>query len=107
MPLSLDAPDASSTERYSLSDGAMVLPRKLDSRSAPILMQSLLSARGQPIKLDLSQVELLGLQCAMVLVSAAKTWSNDSQGLTPTNPSEHFEHDLQLLGLQIEDVSAP
>ena len=81
------------------TDPALVrLPPALDARVAEALTQDILALRGQPVRLDASDVERVGGLGLQVLLSARLTWRSDGLGFALINPSEAFQADCALLG---------
>lgn len=107
MPLSLETTEAASPDDFTMVGGRMELPRRLDTKRAPLLLAELKKHRCTEVRLACEHVELLGMQCAVVLASAAKTWRADDSSLVPEAPSTGFLRDLDLLGLDLKDISAP
>lgn len=81
------------------------LPEILDIRAASPLAGELLSARGQHVTVDASNVQKLGGQCVQVLLSARATWSADGYSLVVADPSEPFLDALSTLGIAVSDIS--
>jgi len=75
------------------------LPKSLDLRSASHLHAEFMAARGRPLTVDASGVDLVGAQCVQILVSAQQTWARDGIALTLSNPSQAFLDSLELLGV--------
>src|SRR4051794_14860067 len=74
------------------------LPAALDARVVDSLTRDLLALRGQPVRLDASEVERVGGLGLQVLLSARLTWCSDAQDLAIVNASEAFQVDCALLG---------
>ncbi|MEM9837669.1 MAG: hypothetical protein AAF830_00795 [Pseudomonadota bacterium] len=103
MPLSLE-PHDTTTESAELTTSDLVLPRRLDSKYAPELVRQLTDVRGSTLIVDAREVELIGMQCAIALASAVKTWCADDKKLEILGLSETGALDLRNLGLPLEDA---
>ena len=76
----------------------LALPAVLDIRAAEPLKVDLLALRGQPLTLDVSNVERLGGLCLQVLLSARQTWVADGQALTLTGDDAAFSDQWAAFG---------
>ncbi len=76
----------------------LALPAVLDIRAAESLKADLLGLRGQPVALDVANVERLGGLCLQVLLSARKTWVADGQALTLTGDAAVFSEQWAAFG---------
>lgn len=70
----------------------------LDIRAAEPLKADLLALRGQPVVLDVSNVERLGGLCLQVLLSARRTWAADGHALTLTGDAAAFSDQWAAFG---------
>lgn len=107
MPLSLDPDQTEPTHEPAAELPTIVLPRRVDARSVSTLHADIRLSRGAPLVVQADQVDLLGAQGAALFVSTAKSWAADGLHFEIKNPSENFLKDLSLLGLRVEDISAP
>ena len=71
----------------------------LDLGAAAALKAALLERRGADLRVDASEVQHLGGQCAQVLAAATATWAADGAALTFLAPSDAFQQGARLLGL--------
>jgi chemotaxis protein CheX len=78
----------------------------LDLNEASVLHDKLVSARGSDIVVDASDVERLGVQCAQVLVAAARSWAADGKSFLVENVSDAFDKTMRLIGIDGKDVIA-
>lgn len=76
-----------------------ILPDRLDSSAAPLLVSALRDRIGQPLVLDAGRVEVIGALAFEVMISAARQWAADGQSLTICRPSARFSAACQTLGL--------
>ncbi|MEM0929062.1 MAG: STAS domain-containing protein [Pseudomonadota bacterium] len=107
MPLSLDPKPNEETTDDAAAPPSISLPRRIDTRSVANLHADIRLARGAPLTVIADEVEMLGAQGAALFFSAAKSWAADGLHFEIKDPSETFVNDLSLLGLSIEDISAP
>lgn len=77
----------------------------LDLNEASALHGKLLGMRGAPLTIDASGVERVGVQCVQVLVSAVRAWEADGKAFTLSKASDAFTRTLQLIGVNIEQLS--
>lgn len=77
----------------------------LDLNEASAMHGKLLAMRGSPLVIDASAVERVGVQCVQVLASAARTWQADGKAFTLSKASDAFTRTLQLIGINIEQLS--
>ncbi|MBY0565071.1 MAG: STAS domain-containing protein [Hyphomonadaceae bacterium] len=75
----------------------MKLAPTLDLAAAAPLRQALLAARGQPLRIDASDVERLGALCLQVLLSAKLTWAQDGCAFSIAEPSGAFMEAARLM----------
>ncbi|MEM9010858.1 MAG: STAS domain-containing protein [Pseudomonadota bacterium] len=75
------------------------LAPRLTGAAAAELDAALRNHRGEDIVVEAGRVELLGAQCAQVLVSAMQTWRIDGARLSVEAPSAAFAADFRRLGL--------
>ncbi len=80
----------------------MQLPPVLDGQAAPALHQEFMQRRGKPLKVDASNVQLLGGQCLAVLLAARNAWAADAKPLVFEHGSDAFADTLELLGASLE-----
>ena len=76
----------------------LTLADTLDMTAAAPLCRDLLAHRGQPVRLDGSQVRRIGGQCLQVLLSAQTTWAGDDLAFEIIDPTDEFTDGLTLLG---------
>lgn len=74
----------------------------LDLNEAVGLHGQLLAMRGRDILIDASDVQRCGTPCAQVLMSAARTWSEDQKSYRLTGISDAFGKTMQLIGIDID-----
>jgi anti-anti-sigma regulatory factor len=82
-------------------DGDVVelpLPAVLDQKAAYALADSLLAARGHPVRLNGAAVQRLGGQSLQVLLAGRHAWAADGQGFVIAEGSEALTDGLALLG---------
>ncbi|WP_419909605.1 STAS domain-containing protein [Hoeflea sp.] len=79
--------------------GHLQLAENLDLTAVTPLHQSLLTARGDALVIDASEVERLGGQSVQLLLSASKSWTDDGVPFEIVNASENFLSALELLGV--------
>ncbi len=77
----------------------------LDLCATTPLVAELISARGNSLIIDASNVERIGAQCVQILWSTEKSWSVDEQSLKILNPTPAFETALRDLGVQLQSTS--
>ena len=80
------------------------LARSLNGAGLAALAEALLDRRGAALNLDASEVDHVGAQCLQVLISARNTWSNDRKPLKISDSSKAFTHDLELLGVPVDQL---
>ena len=83
------------------SGDTLVLSPVLDLRAAAPLAAAILTAHGNQLVLDGSNVEKVGAQCLQIIVSARKTWERDGLSLSIANPSRELEEAFAIAGLSI------
>ena len=84
--------------------GRLELAENLDLTAVAPLHQSLISARGDALIVDASQVDRVGAQCIQLLLSAKRSWDEDDVPFHIETPSETFVSALTLLGLEPESL---
>lgn len=87
------------------ANGTLVLPPILDLRSADTLKAALVSARGQALTIDASEVERIGGIGLQILLSAIRTWKADAQPLAFVNVAEEFSQQWQSFGAPLNDLA--
>lgn len=78
----------------------MHLPSVLDLKTAATVHQQFLAARGQPLRVEASQVERIGGLGLQVLLAARAAWAADGHKLVIMNMSKELETGLALLGVK-------
>lgn len=76
----------------------------LDLNEASVLHGKLLELRGEPIVIDASGVERVGVQCVQVLVAALRNWQKDGKAFSVTDASDAFDKTLKLIGIEIDQM---
>lgn len=76
----------------------LILPDKLDTAAAPLLLSELLAARGEALTLDAVNCRGVGAICAQILLSAQVAWRGDGFDFALQGHSG-ISNDLTLLGL--------
>lgn len=79
---------------------SLCLPRRLDSAAALQLVPALLPLRNRPLRIDASEVEVMGALAFEVLLSAARQWTDDGHVLTLSRPSDPVRAAARSLGLE-------
>ncbi len=80
----------------------MELPPVLDGKAAAKLLEGFLKRRGKALTVDASAVQVLGGQCAQVLLAARNAWAADGKALVFENGSETSTETLELLAANLE-----
>lgn len=80
------------------------LGSKLDTASTAALRDEILSAEGEDLILDGSQVEQIGGLTLELLISVGALWRQAGQSVTLNNPSDQLVDDLKRLGLTPDTV---
>jgi chemotaxis protein CheX len=75
------------------------LPEVLDLPAAVSLAAALLERRGRPTVVDAQLPQRPGAQCLQVLMSAIKTWADDSVPLAFVNCGPLFIEHVRFLGI--------
>jgi chemotaxis protein CheX len=70
----------------------------LDLRAAAPLRDALIEARGAPLCVDASRVEMLGGLCLQVLLAARHAWMRDGASFTITPRSAGFDAAITAFG---------
>ncbi|WP_284163081.1 STAS domain-containing protein [Frigidibacter sp. SD6-1] len=85
------------------ADGAapVMLDRRLDLTAAAPLRARLLALRGQPVRVDASEVALLGGLCLQVLLAAAAAWRGDVRPFRIAPRSAAFDAALASFALPL------
>ena len=83
----------------------LLLPDRLDSSTAEIVLREFISRRGRPLVVDAAGVRRVGAQSLQILVSAGRTWKVDGMPLSFLNPSKELLDAVSLLGLQRLDFA--
>lgn len=81
------------------------LPQKVDIEAAKELETTLQANIGKPVHLDMSDVSYLGGFAGEVMLSAQLRWANDNISLTLSDPSEAVTTHLDLMGLDITQLT--
>lgn len=76
----------------------MKLPPVLDLNAAKALRDEFLERRGDPVKIDASEVSKLGGLCLQVLLAAQVMWKADGAEFDIENPSGAFTEAARLAG---------
>lgn len=82
----------------------ITLEPKLASRAAPDLYAQLAKQRADTVVLDASKVEQIGVLSWQILVSAAKTWTDEGKSFEVIDPSAAFCSSAADLGLDLSLV---
>ncbi|WP_051651248.1 STAS domain-containing protein [Brevundimonas bacteroides] len=80
------------------------LPARLDPASLELCLGALKSKRGAALDLDGASVERLGGLGVQLLLSAVRTWREDSQPLRLLSPSAALLTGLSHLGVEPETL---
>jgi anti-anti-sigma regulatory factor len=93
----------------SVTQDAMVvpLPAQLDQKAAQALAETLLAARGRPVRLDGAAVQRLGGQSLQVLLAGARAWAEDGLGFVIAPCSSELGAGLALFGADEKLTCAP
>lgn len=86
--------------------GHLKLSAVLDLNEASILHGKLGGMRGANIVIDASGVERVGVQCAQVLVAAARAWNTEGKTFAVEKASDAFDKTMQLIGVNLDNVVA-
>jgi chemotaxis protein CheX len=86
--------------------GNLKLVAVLDLNEASVLHGQLMNARGNDVTIDASDVQRVGVQCAQVLVAAARTWEEDKKKFVFDKVSDAFRKTMQLIGINIDNLLA-
>jgi len=79
-----------------------LLPETLDIKAAAGLAAGLLTAQGNPLVVNGSNVKRAGAQCLQILVSASKMWDRDGLSLTLSEPSKELKDAFRVAGVNID-----
>ena len=86
-------------------DARLKLAAALDIRSARPLYDALKEKRGTDVRLDASEVSLVGAQCLQVLVSAVASWKADGCEIDFVEPSAAFIDGVDRLGVSFDALA--
>ncbi|OHV83543.1 STAS domain-containing protein [Rhizobium sp. LCM 4573] len=78
----------------------------LDLNEASVLHGKLMSMRGSDVVVDASEVERAGVQCAQVLVAAARAWATDGKFFLVESASDAFDKTMRLIGIDAKQLAA-
>ncbi|KKX31958.1 STAS domain-containing protein [Rhizobium sp. LC145] len=86
--------------------GSLKLSPILDLNEASVLHGKLMSMRGSDVVIDASDVERAGVQCAQVLVAAARAWAADGKSFLVESASDAFDKTARLIGIDAKQLVA-
>lgn len=79
-------------------DATIRLDPVLDTAAAGPLIEAIRARRGAPLRLDASEVRVLGAACLQALLAAEAAWRADGGAFALVDPSESFRADAATLG---------
>ena len=86
-------------------DAWVRLAAALDIRAVRPLYNELKEMRGADIRVDASEVSLVGAQCLQVLVSAVASWKADGCEIDFVEPSAAFIDGVDRLGVPFDALA--
>ena len=78
----------------------IVLPERLDGAAAEAIYNELCAMSGAPVKIDASEVSIVGAHGAQLLLAAKKYWAEEGFEFSIEAGSAHFVEGLSNCGLE-------